>query len=249
MRWGLMKKKSPTQELIINNIDDVDIDIDIEDKPSSSTFSFSNLLPLSSWLSKLKQNPKPKHPPKPAPTPAPTPKPLLSPPPAAPRRLSLDGDVASRVPRHRHLSLGSELEFRPETRRRRPRRQKPKNLKPIKTNSNPDPDPIRPGRKSFQRIRPRVRVYSPRLNPNPNPKALESFAVVKKSSDPVKDFRESMVEMILERRIGRPEELEGLLACYLELNSDEHHDVIVKVFRQVWFELNRVLDPVPFRRG
>uniref|UniRef100_J3L426 Transcription repressor n=2 Tax=Oryza brachyantha TaxID=4533 RepID=J3L426_ORYBR len=47
-----------------------------------------------------------------------------------------------------------------------------------------------------------------------------------------------MVEMIASKRIGRPEELETLLACYLSLNADEHHDCIVKVFRQVWFELN-----------
>ncbi|KAH7686287.1 Ovate protein family C-terminal protein [Dioscorea alata] len=70
-------------------------------------------------------------------------------------------------------------------------------------------------------------------------RGLERFTVVKRSCDPQKDFKESMVEMILEKRIGRPEELERLLACYLALNSDEHHDVIVKVFRQVWFELNR----------
>lgn len=68
--------------------------------------------------------------------------------------------------------------------------------------------------------------------------------MVKSSSDPVRDFRESMVEMIWERGIGRPEELESLLACYLSLNSDEHHDVIVKVFRQVWFDLNREMDRV-----
>ncbi|KAG6530408.1 transcription repressor OFP1-like [Zingiber officinale] len=67
---------------------------------------------------------------------------------------------------------------------------------------------------------------------------LERFAVVKCSCDPQRDFKESMVEMIWQKGIGRPEELESLLACYLSLNSDEHHDVIVKVFRQVWFELN-----------
>ncbi|CAL9165968.1 unnamed protein product [Musa hybrid cultivar] len=69
-------------------------------------------------------------------------------------------------------------------------------------------------------------------------RGLERFAVVKCSSDPQRDFRESMVEMICEKGLGRPEEMESLLACYLALNSDEHHDVIVKVFRQVWFELN-----------
>ncbi|MQL81010.1 hypothetical protein Taro_013457 [Colocasia esculenta] len=68
-------------------------------------------------------------------------------------------------------------------------------------------------------------------------RSLESFAVVKCSTDPQEDFRESMVEMIRQNGIGRPEEMEGLLACYLALNADEYHDVIVKVFRQVWLDL------------
>ncbi|KAL3596598.1 hypothetical protein D5086_008235 [Populus alba] len=67
---------------------------------------------------------------------------------------------------------------------------------------------------------------------------LENFAVVKTSFDPQKDFRDSMIEMIEEKRISRSEELEELLACYLTLNADEYHDLIVKVFRQVWFDLN-----------
>jgi uncharacterized protein (TIGR01568 family) len=68
---------------------------------------------------------------------------------------------------------------------------------------------------------------------------LERFAVVRRTRDPQRAFRASMVEMIASKRmVGRPEELETLLACYLSLNADEHHDCIVKVFRQVWFELN-----------
>lgn len=67
-------------------------------------------------------------------------------------------------------------------------------------------------------------------------KDLEGFAVAKKSSNPENDFKESMVRMIRLKRISRPEDLENLLACYLVLNSDEYHDVIVKVFRQVWIE-------------
>ncbi|XP_072994066.1 uncharacterized protein [Typha latifolia] len=110
------------------------------------------------------------------------------------------------------------------------------------------------GRKSFSgkiRTRSKVRVYSPRMKAKAmamalamakaemeEEKGLERFAVVKCSRDPHKDFKESMVEMIWEKGIGRPEELESLLACYLTLNSDEYHDVIVKVFRQVWFEIN-----------
>ncbi|XP_052201248.1 transcription repressor OFP5 [Diospyros lotus] len=68
--------------------------------------------------------------------------------------------------------------------------------------------------------------------------AFDSFAVVKNSFDPQQDFRNSMIEMITEKGIRRAQELEELLACYLTLNSDQYHDLIIKVFRQVWFELN-----------
>ncbi|KAL2930969.1 Transcription repressor OFP5 [Bienertia sinuspersici] len=66
---------------------------------------------------------------------------------------------------------------------------------------------------------------------------LGSFAVVKSSRDPQQDFRDSMIEMIMEKRIRQPEELEELLACFLTLNADEYHDLIIKVFQQVWREL------------
>ncbi|KAK9696868.1 hypothetical protein RND81_08G002400 [Saponaria officinalis] len=66
-----------------------------------------------------------------------------------------------------------------------------------------------------------------------------SYAIVKRSCDPHHDFKESMVEMIMEKNIRRSEELEELLACYLTLNSEEYHDVIVKVFRQVWCDLQQ----------
>ncbi|KAE8658383.1 hypothetical protein F3Y22_tig00116971pilonHSYRG00329 [Hibiscus syriacus] len=55
-----------------------------------------------------------------------------------------------------------------------------------------------------------------------------SFAVVKFSSDPQRDFKESMVEMIMENNIRASKDLEDLLACYLSLNSNEYHDIIVK---------------------
>ncbi|XP_057808291.1 transcription repressor OFP1-like [Salvia miltiorrhiza] len=64
----------------------------------------------------------------------------------------------------------------------------------------------------------------------------ESFAVVKASKDPRRDFRESMVEMILENNIRASNDLEELLACYLSLNSDEYHDLIINVFKQIWFD-------------
>ncbi|XP_057471224.1 transcription repressor OFP5-like [Actinidia eriantha] len=69
--------------------------------------------------------------------------------------------------------------------------------------------------------------------------AFDSFAVVKNSLDPQKDFKNSMIEMISVKGIRSSEELEELLACYLTLNADQYHDLIIKVFQQVWFELNR----------
>lgn len=64
-----------------------------------------------------------------------------------------------------------------------------------------------------------------------------SLAIVKSSFNPQKDFRESMVEMIVENNIRASKDLEDLLACYLSLNSDEYHDLIIKVFKQIWFDL------------
>ncbi|PIN15741.1 hypothetical protein CDL12_11600 [Handroanthus impetiginosus] len=68
----------------------------------------------------------------------------------------------------------------------------------------------------------------------------ESFAVVKSSKDPQRDFRESMVEMIVENNIRASKDLEELLACYLSLNSDEYHDLIINVFKQIWFDFIHV---------
>ncbi|KAJ4719210.1 Transcription repressor like [Melia azedarach] len=65
----------------------------------------------------------------------------------------------------------------------------------------------------------------------------ESFVVVKSSVDPEKDFRESMVEMIVENNLQTSKDLEHLLACYLSLNSNEYHHLIVKAFEQVWFDM------------
>ncbi|KAJ4704274.1 transcription repressor OFP1 [Melia azedarach] len=68
----------------------------------------------------------------------------------------------------------------------------------------------------------------------------DSFAVVKSSFDPQRDFRESMLEMIVENNIRASKDLEDLLACYLSLNSDEYHELIIKVFKQIWFDLTDI---------
>ncbi|GMH26380.1 hypothetical protein Nepgr_028223 [Nepenthes gracilis] len=69
---------------------------------------------------------------------------------------------------------------------------------------------------------------------------LESFAIVKSSLDPQSDFRESMLEMIVQNNIRASKDLEELLACYLSLNSDDYHDLIIKVFKQIWSDLNDI---------
>ncbi|KAB2609735.1 transcription repressor OFP2 [Pyrus ussuriensis x Pyrus communis] len=68
----------------------------------------------------------------------------------------------------------------------------------------------------------------------------DSFAIVKSSFDPQRDFRESMVEMIMENNIKASKDMEDLLACYLSLNSDEYHEMIIKVFKQIWFDLTDI---------
>ncbi|KAK3007171.1 hypothetical protein RJ639_016563 [Escallonia herrerae] len=68
----------------------------------------------------------------------------------------------------------------------------------------------------------------------------ESCAVVKSSKDPQRDFKESMVEMIMENNIRASKDLEDLLACYLLLNSDEYHELIIKVFKQIWFDITDI---------
>jgi uncharacterized protein (TIGR01568 family) len=67
-----------------------------------------------------------------------------------------------------------------------------------------------------------------------NGKVKDTFAVVKRSSDPYNDFRTSMVEMIIEKQIFSPSDLENLLQCFLSLNSHHHHKIIVEVFTEIW---------------
>lgn len=60
------------------------------------------------------------------------------------------------------------------------------------------------------------------------------MAVVKRSSNPYLDFRSSMVEMVVERRIGSVGQMEDLLGSYLSLNSPRHHPAILAAFEDVW---------------
>ena len=60
------------------------------------------------------------------------------------------------------------------------------------------------------------------------------MAVVKRSRNPYLDFRSSMVEMVVERRIGSVGRMEELLGSYLSLNSPRHHPAILAAFEDVW---------------
>ncbi|MCO5561681.1 hypothetical protein L7F22_015303 [Adiantum nelumboides] len=60
------------------------------------------------------------------------------------------------------------------------------------------------------------------------------FAVARKSRNPYEDFRDSMVEMVLQKQMHKSSELEELLQSFLCLNSLEHHELIVQAFSEVW---------------
>ncbi|MED6134383.1 hypothetical protein PIB30_036533, partial [Stylosanthes scabra] len=54
-------------------------------------------------------------------------------------------------------------------------------------------------------------------------KGFGSVAVEKDSEDPFLDFKNSMLQMIIENEIYNKEDLSQLLKCFLQLNSTHHH--------------------------
>lgn len=62
----------------------------------------------------------------------------------------------------------------------------------------------------------------------------ESVAVEKDSDDPYLDFRQSMLQMILEKEIYSKDDLKELLHCFLQLNSPYYHGIIVRAFTEIW---------------
>ncbi|XP_047339568.1 transcription repressor OFP6-like [Impatiens glandulifera] len=64
-------------------------------------------------------------------------------------------------------------------------------------------------------------------------KVEESYVVAKTSRDPYRDFRESMVEMIVEKKIKGAEDLEKLLESFLGLNDSYYHQVILHAFSDI----------------
>lgn len=73
----------------------------------------------------------------------------------------------------------------------------------------------------------------------------EGVAVEKDSEDPYLDFRQSMLQMIMENEIYSKDELRELLNCFLQLNSPYHHGVIVRAFTEIWNGVFSVRSQIP----
>lgn len=75
------------------------------------------------------------------------------------------------------------------------------------------------------------------IHHNNNTILKSGIAVEKESKDPYEDFRNSILQMILERKIYAERELEELLECFLQLNAKCHHQVIVEAFMEICEEI------------
>ena len=64
-------------------------------------------------------------------------------------------------------------------------------------------------------------------------KLFVMVAMEKSSYNLRQDFQESMMEMITANRISEPKDLRRLLNCYVSMNSEEFHGVILEVFHEV----------------
>ncbi|CAO2839272.1 unnamed protein product [Amaranthus hypochondriacus] len=62
----------------------------------------------------------------------------------------------------------------------------------------------------------------------------KSVAVQKDSNDPYVDFRQSMLQMIVENEIYTKDDLKQLLNCFLQLNCPTLHGTIIRVFTEIW---------------
>ncbi|XP_076932498.1 uncharacterized protein LOC143598063 [Bidens hawaiensis] len=61
-----------------------------------------------------------------------------------------------------------------------------------------------------------------------------SLAVEKDSDDPYVDFKDSMLQMIMEKNIYGRDDLRELLNCFLQLNSPYYHGIIIRAFTEIW---------------
>ncbi|KAG6481914.1 transcription repressor OFP8-like [Zingiber officinale] len=72
-----------------------------------------------------------------------------------------------------------------------------------------------------------------------------STAVVKNSSNPYVDFRDSMLQMIVEMEIYAWDDLRDLLHRFLALNAPRHHHLILRAFVELWSDIFSIASPPP----
>ncbi|EOA31035.1 hypothetical protein CARUB_v10014184mg [Capsella rubella] len=136
-------------------------------------------------------------------------------------------DRESLLPSSTNLSPEySSSELRRVTRRRRHVPKKSAIVEESES-SSPPPSPAR------------LSSFVQRLMPCTTAAAVmvEGVAVVKRSEDPYEDFKGSMMEMIVEKKMFEVAELEQLLSCFLSLNAKRHHRAIVRAFSEIWVAL------------
>ncbi|KAL9676207.1 hypothetical protein QQ045_004420 [Rhodiola kirilowii] len=63
---------------------------------------------------------------------------------------------------------------------------------------------------------------------------MPGTAVEMDSNDPYLDFRQSMLQMIIEKEVYLKDDLRELLNCFLQLNAPCHHGIIIKAFTEIW---------------
>ncbi|KAJ7540773.1 hypothetical protein O6H91_10G030000 [Diphasiastrum complanatum] len=68
-------------------------------------------------------------------------------------------------------------------------------------------------------------------------KVKDSIPEVILSQNPYKDFRHSMISMILEKDLKRTTDLEELLQCYISLNAPYFSSLIIQAFSELWFQI------------
>ncbi|KAG6412424.1 hypothetical protein SASPL_125102 [Salvia splendens] len=116
-------------------------------------------------------------------------------------------------------------------------------LHPIReTQPFPNSNPRNPPRRSRRSRRApvmettpaRLSVFKKLIPCTVEGKVKESFAIVKRSENPLEDFKKSMMDMIVEKQMFDKKDLEQLLQCFLSLNSTNYHGIIVEAFSQIW---------------
>lgn len=127
-----------------------------------------------------------------------------------------DDDAVVAAPALRHQERGGELPDEARRRRRQQRRRRRRAARHVEQQEEAE-------------------EYDGRV-------ARESVPVAVESAEPYEDFRESMVQMVVEKEIYAWDDLNDLLHQFLSLNSPRHHPLILHAFADLW-NRNGVFSP------